>query len=361
MSAYLSKLNDHEFRYPAAAPRARGHLTVQETPRHDLYWEEYGNPQGEPVLVVHGGPGGGSDPSMARYFDPARYRVVLFDQRGCGKSVPSAASDPEHALLDNTTQHLIADMLKLRTHVQIEGKTHVFGGSWGSTLSLAYAIAHPELVQTLVLRGIFLCRRYDVDFFYQGNAVHFAEDPYDQRLPGTYQCYPEAWRAFVEVIDPAQRHDMVKAYATLFAGGASAEQTRAAVAWSVWEGSTSYLAQDLSQLGRFAEPHFALAFARIENHYFMNGAFLGGAGETNRDQNFLLENVARIKDIPVHIVHGRYDLVCPMVQAEQLVAALVAAGAPRPDYRLTAAAHSMRERENYHALVDIMDGLPRMQ
>jgi proline iminopeptidase len=364
MTPYHSKLGSDEFRYPAPARRAHGYLTVSSSPRHDVYYEEYGDPDGEPVLVVHGGPGGGCEPSMARYFDPQRYRVVLFDQRGCGKSVPSAASDPEHALLDNTTRHLIDDMLRLRVHLNISGTMHLFGGSWGSTLALAFAIAQPETVRTLVLRGIFLCRRKDVDFFYQGNAARYASDPYDTSLPGTYQCYPEAWRAFVEVIEPAHRHDMVKAYAEIFARTPLTPeqedlQTRAAVAWSVWEGSTSYLAQDLSQIARFAEPTFAKAFARIENHYFMNGAFLGGSGEANRTQSFLLENVARIAHIPVHIVHGRYDLVCPMVQAEELVAALLAAGAARPEYRLTAAGHSMRERENYHALVDIMAGLPR--
>lgn len=365
MTGYLSKMGPDEWRYPQPARLAEGHLTVSEEPRHEIYWAEYGNPSGEPVLFVHGGPGGGTEPSLARFFDPARYRVLLFDQRGCGRSRPSAAVDPEGALRDNTTPHLIEDILALRRHRGITGKMHVFGGSWGSTLSLAYAIAHPDTVQTLILRGIFLCRTKDLDYFYQGNAATYAEDPYDTRLPGTYQCYPEAWKAFVEVIAPEDRHDMVKAYAKIFArkpeNDAEREmQTRAAVAWSVWEGSTSYLAQDLSQLSHFAEPDFAKTFARIENHYFMNGAFLGGSGEQNRGQNYILENVARIKHIPVHIVHGRYDLVCPMFQAEELVRALVAAGAPRPDYRLTPAGHSMRERENHRELVDIMDHLPTM-
>ena len=330
-----------------------------------MYWAEYGNPEGEPVFVVHGGPGGATEPNMARYFDPARSRVVLFDQRGCGKSSPSAATDPEHALLDNTTAHLIDDMLALRSHRGITGKLHLFGGSWGSTLALAFAIAHPALVETLVLRGIFLCRRKDVDFFYQGNARGYEDHPHETAIPGTYQFFPEAWRSFVEEIEPAARHDMVKAYAAIFASSPRAPAevervTRAAIAWSVWEGTTSYLAQDLSQLGKFAEPDFAKAFARIENHYFMNGAFLGGSGEANRDQNFILDNIARIREISVHIVHGRYDMVCPLTQAEELVHALCAVGASRPDYRITAAGHSMRERENYCALVDIMDGLPRM-
>jgi proline iminopeptidase len=215
----------------------------------------------------------------------------------------------------------------------------------------------------LILRGIFLCRRKDLDFFYQGNAATYAEDAYDTRIPGTYQCYPEAWQRFVEVIPEDQRGDMVEAYARIFAlrprdEAERALQTRAAVAWSVWEGTTSYLAQDLSDLQRFADADFARTFARIENHYFMNGAFLGGRGEGNRDQNYLLENVGRIAHLPVHIVHGRYDLVCPMFQAEELVRALRAAGARDIDYRLTAAGHSMRERENQRELTNIMDALP---
>ena len=365
MTSYLSKLNADEWRYPQPALTADGHLRVSDAPRHDVYWHEYGNPGGEPVMLVHGGPGAGTEPALARFFDPERYRIVLFDQRGCGRSLPSAAEDPHAALSDNTTAHSIGDVLRLRAALNISGKMHLFGGSWGSTLALAYAIAQPETVQTLVLRGIFLCRTKDLDYFYQGNAATYAQDPYDTRLPGTYQCYPEFWRPYVEVIAPEERGDMVAAYARIFAMTPTSEaerelQTRAAIAWSVWEGSTSYLAQDLSQPGKFADPDFAKTFARIENHYFMNGAFLGGSGPKNRGQNYLLENIARIKDIPMHIVHGRYDLVCPMFQAEELVRALREAGAPPPDYRLTAAGHSMRERENHRQLVDIMDNLPRM-
>ena len=362
---YLSKMSDAEWRYPQPALRASGHLRVSDGSQHQVYWEEYGAPDGEPVMFVHGGPGGATKPSLARFFDPARYRIVLFDQRGCGKSTPSASAHDAHpALTHNTTGHLIADMVALRAKLGIDGKMHVFGGSWGSTLSLAYAIAHPETVQTLILRGIFLCRRKDLDYFYQGNASTFARDPLDTRLAGTYLVYPEAWRAYVEVIDEAERHDMVAAYARIFAGEpttpeARDRQTRAAVAWSVWEGVTSYLAQDLADLGKFAEPEFARAFARIENHYFMNGAFLGGSGEQNRDQNFILEQVARIKDIPTYVVHGRYDHVCPLFQAEELVQALRAAGSRAVSYHITPAGHSMLERETNRVLTDIMDGLTR--
>jgi len=219
-------------------------------------------------------------------------------------------------------------------------------------------------VQTLILRGIFLCRRKDIDFFYQGNAATFEEAPDDTSIPGSYLNFPEAWPAFVKVIPPQERHDMVAAYARIFAARPQDQaglerQIAAARAWSVWEGMTSFLAQDLSDTGKFADTKFAKAFARIENHYFMNGAFLGGkSGEANRDNNYLLENIGALKDIPVHIVHGRYDVVCPMFQAEDLARALRNAGNTRIDYRLTPAGHSMTERENCLALTDIMDGLP---
>jgi proline iminopeptidase len=359
-------MGDDEWRYPQPSLVASGHLEVSRAPRHEIYWEEYGQRDGEPVVLLHGGPGGGSRPNLARFFDPARYRTVLFDQRGCGKSRPSAADDDASpALADNTTQHLIDDLVALRAHLGISGKMHVFGGSWGSTYALAYAIAHPETVQTLILRGIFLCRRKDLDYFYQGNAARYADDPSDTSLPGAYMVYPEAWRPFVEAIAPEQRADMIAAYARIFAEPATTEeararQTRAAVAWSVWEGTTSYLAQDLTDLGRFAEPAFAKAFARIENHYFMNGAFLGGSGATNRDQSYLLDQIARIAAIPTYVVHGRYDHVCPLFQAEDLVRALREAGATHVDYRITHAGHSMLERENHRELTDIMDTLPPM-
>lgn len=366
--AYSSKVTESDWKYPASTPYAYGHLDVQSPAGHRIYWEEHGNPQGEPVLFVHGGPGGGTAGFMARYFDPARYRVVLFDQRGCGKSTPSAKEDDAGpALTDNTTAHLIADIERLRAERGIGGRIHVFGGSWGSTLSLAYAMAHPRNVATLVLRGIFLCRRKDIDFFYQGNAATFAQAPDDTRLAGTYMTYPEAWADFVQVIPADQRHDMVAAYARIFSGKPGgpeelARQVEAARAWSVWEGMTSYLAQDLSDRGKFADAKFAKAFARIENHYFMNGAFLGGgAGEGNRDNNYLLENVARLVSIPVHIVHGRFDVVCPVFQADELVAALRRAGHADIDFRRTPAGHSMTERENCLALTDIMDGLPPLK
>ena len=361
---YSSSVNENDWPYADTEAYDKGHLEVSSLPLHHIYWETYGNPEGEPVLFVHGGPGGGTSPVMARFFDPDRYRIILFDQRGCGQSIPSAADDdPVPALTDNTTPHLVADIIKLRKALSINGKMHVFGGSWGSTLSLAYAIAHPDTVATLILRGIFLCRRKDLDFFYQGNAVYYKDNPDDARLPGTYQCYPEAWKNYVEVIPADERGDMIKAYAKRFAmTPVSAQEqnylTQVATAWSVWEGVTSYLAPAGGDKQKFADPVFARAFARIENHYFMNGAFLGGSGEDNRDQDYLLSNISRIAHIPVHIVHGRYDLVCPLFQAQDLVSALKAAGAKNVDYRITLVSHSMMERENQRALIDIMDHLP---
>ena len=204
---------------PANQPFIRfGHLTAPGFSEHRIYWEEYGSLAGEPVIVMHGGPGAGGHSSSARFFNPQRYRVVLFDQRGCGKSTPSASDDDATpALTDNTTQHLIDDVSALRHELNINGKMHVSGGSWGSTLALAYAIAHPATVQTLILRGVFLCRRADVDHFFQGNAAEFAADPLVISAPGAYLDFPTAWRYFVDVIPPEDRGDAVKGLAKAFA------------------------------------------------------------------------------------------------------------------------------------------------
>lgn len=368
-----SKITPQEKKYPEVKARQCGYMNVSKAPHHTIYWEEYGNPKGEPVMVLHGGPGGGSDPSMAQFFDPKRYRIILFDQRGCGKSLPNASDQPNFALLNNTTQDLIEDIDKLRADRGIKIPMHVFGGSWGSTLALAYAQAHPENVQDLILRGIFLNRKQDLDYFYQGNAADLS----NHEIPGAYKGYeslpttPEvkaavkqAWQEYVAYIPEQKRGDMVKAYAEIFAHNPITREEReyqdqALRLWTVWEGITSNLVPDLSNLGKFDDVSFARTFARIENHYFMNGAFLGG--ESNRNQNFILENIARIKDIPVHIVQGEYDQVCPTFQADDLVAALKQAGATRVDYRVVPAGHSMGEREIYHALTDVMDTLPKME
>lgn len=359
---YLSKATDADWKYPQTEPYATGFMDVQGG-THRVFWAEYGTPDGEPVMCVHGGPGGGSNAYVARFFDPSRYRVLMFDQRGCGKSWPSASSDdPAAALTNNTTAHSIDDMNQLRTHRQITTPMHVFGGSWGSTLSLAYAIAHPENVRTLILRGIFLCRRKDLDYFYQGNAVDYATEPLNTVLSGAYLQYPEAWKTYVTQIPEAERGDMIAAYHNLFTMQPTtaeqvARQNDAVCAWSGWEGSTSYLAPDPAKPNAYEELTFAKAFAMIENHYFINGAFLGGEGEANRSQNYILEHVDRLVGIPIYIVHGRFDNVCPMFQADELVKALEQARHKHIDYRRTPAGHSMTERENCHALTDILDHL----
>lgn len=366
MTAYSKMDMEKDWKYPQPPLNKSGMLRVSTQPPHEIAWEEYGNPKGEPVMFLHGGPGGACAPLLARFFAPERYRIILFDQRGCGKSKPSAADDdPRPALQANTTDDLIEDIGKLRKEVGITGKMHVFGGSWGATLALAYAEKHPNTVENLILRGIFLCRKQDLDYFYQGNAATFATRPHDHAVPGAYMFYPEAWERFVQVIPPEERGDMVKAYARIFArvpknDAERAELLEAAKAWSVWEGVTSYLSQDLSNLGKFEEPEFAKAFAKIENHYFMNGGFLGGSGEANRTQNSILDNIEKIKDIPIHIVHGRFDQVCPLGQADSLVDALKKAGAKHVNYKIMPAGHSMMERENNKALTEIMDTLPKM-
>ena len=270
--------------YPAIEPTRRGSLAVSDG--HTLYWEESGNPEGKPVVFLHGGPGGGSDPKHRRYFDPARYRIVVFDQRGSGKSTPHASL--EH----NTTWHLVADVERLREELGVE-RWQVFGGSWGSTLALAYAQTHPERVTELVLRGIFLLRRKEIQWFYQHGAS---------------EIFPDAWERFLAPIPESERHDLVGAYHKRLTGADPVERSRCAVAWSVWEGSTSRLVPDPDMIRRTGDAHFAEAFARIECHYFVNKGFL-------RSDAQLLDDVHRIRSIPAVIVQGRYDVVCPMDSA----------------------------------------------
>ena len=329
---HTSKIVD-EWRYPEAAMQASGLLPVDRDPDHRLYWEDYGNPSGEPVMVLHGGPGGACSPVMARYFDPARYRIVLFDQRGCGKSIPTVAADgPAVALAHNTTAHLIADINRLRDALGITGRMHVFGGSWGSTLAMAYAIAHPEHCASLILRGIFLGAPEDLHFMYQGNAATFAEAPYALTEPGSYVSYPEAWARFLAPIAPAARGDVMKAYKAIFdmKPATDAERQRqleAALAWSVWEGTISNMIPDEIDDGKFGEAAFALSFAQIEAHYFANRLFMA--------PDHIIDNAATLARIPIHIVHGRFDLVCPLTQASRLVAALQAAGAAPATFVVT--------------------------
>ena len=343
-----------------------GHLNAPGFSEHRIYWEEYGTMAGEPVMVLHGGPGAGSHSSLARFFNPQRYRVILFDQRGCGKSTPSAGDDdPTAALTENTTQHLVDDMSALRHELKIAGKMHVFGGSWGSTLALAYAIAHPVTVQTLILRGVFLCRRADVDYFFQGNAAEFAADPLAMPVPGAYLDFPTGWRHFVDAIPPEHRGDVVKGLAEVFAAPprTDAERERlvkAASACVAWEGSASRLIRDETSHGQ-PNQKYALTAARVLVHYLINGGFLGiSSGEADRNNNYILDHVARLKDIPVHVVHGRYDRVCHLYQAEALVRALRTAGNNAVNYSITTAGHSSFEPETDTRLRTIMDDLPPM-
>jgi len=352
-----SKVTD-EWKYPQGRPNRTGMLPVDQAPDHTLYWEEYGNPDGEPVMFLHGGPGGACAPVMSRFFDPERYRVILFDQRGCGKSTPTVASHgPAVALVRNDTDHLVADINRLREALGIEGPMHVFGGSWGSTLALVYAIRHPEHVASLVLRGIFLGTREDLLYMYQGNAAVFDRTPYALSEPGAYVAYPDEWKAFVEVIPPEQRGDMMGAYKAIFDARPDDDvgrraQLRAAVAWSVWEGAISNMIPETGDPGKFGEADFALCFAQIEAHFFARNLFL--------EPDYITRNVARIAHLPIHVVHGRFDQVCPLTQASRLVAALESVGAAPATYVRTNAGHSAMEAQTVLALTAIMDGLPRL-
>lgn len=273
--------------YPPIEPFNSFKLPVSDI--HTLYVEEVGNPKGKPVIFVHGGPGGGIDESHRRFFDPKIWRVILFDQRGCGKSTPFGE------LKENTTFDLVADMEKIRASLSI-GSWHVFGGSWGSTLALSYAIMHPTLTKSLVLRGIFLVRKQEIDWFYQHGASIY---------------YPEEWEKFLAPIPEAERGDMVKAYHKRLNSSDPEVVRTAAVAWSAWEGATSKLKKNEKMVSSFSDDHFAYAFARIENHYFINGAFF-------KEDNWILNNVDKIQHIPGIIVQGRYDMPCPPVSAYQL-------------------------------------------
>ncbi|HXC40773.1 MAG TPA: prolyl aminopeptidase [Burkholderiales bacterium] len=341
---------DWKYKLPTM-PIAEGHLSVSANPRHSVYWHEYGNPDGECVLFIHGGPGGGTSAEDARFFNPKRYRAILFDQRGCGRSSPNIIEDPVGALLNNTTDHLIQDIEALRLSRGIDCPLKIFGGSWGSTLALAYAMKYPLNVEALILRGIFLCRKKDIDYIYQGNAAKYDSDPFDTSLPGTYLYFPEAWRAFVGIIEPTARKDMVAAYSKILLSPQFNPEFKllAAQRWSAWEGAASYLSP--TKIEQFLEPNFAMTFALIENHYFSNTGFLS----TPSSRNYLIENANKLSSIPVHIVQGRYDQLCPRAQADELVAALGGTGIV--NYVLTTAGHSANERETVKELTYVMDYL----
>jgi len=306
--------------YPPIEPYRTGMLKV--TDGHELYFEESGNPKGKPVVFLHGGPGGGSDPKQRRFFHPDKYRIVNFDQRGCGKSTPYAGLEA------NTTWDLVADIERLREHLGLD-TWQVFGGSWGSTLALAYTEKHPNRVSELVLRGIFLLRKQEVDWLYQRGASIL---------------YPDAWEPYLAHITEAERGNLLKAYHSRLTSNDPAIRLAAAKIWSGWEGSTSKLIPDADSIGHYEEDEFALAFARIECHYFAHKGFL----DTD-DQ--LLRDAHKLRHIPGVIVQGRYDVVCPMESAWALHRAW-----PEADFIITPdSGHSAMEAPNSRALVAATD------
>jgi proline iminopeptidase len=311
--------------YPPTEPFDTGFLKVSEL--HTLYYEQAGNPAGRKAVFLHGGPGGGIDPDYRRYFDPALWHVVLFDQRGCGQSTPHAE------LRENTTWDLVADIERLRESLGVE-RWFVFGGSWGSTLALAYAETHPDRCLGLILRGIFLLRRKELLWFYQ---------------EGASALFPEAWDEYLRPIPEVERGDLMSAYYRRLTSPDAAVRAEAARTWSVWEGSTSRLLPDPKLVEQFGGDQFADAFARIECHYFVHGAFL-------RSDAQLLEDAARIAHLPGVIVQGRYDVVCPATSAWDLHKRW-------PRSRLVMvpdAGHSMKEPGILSALVEATDSFARL-
>jgi proline iminopeptidase len=306
--------------YPPIEPYDQGFLAVSSL--HTLYYEQCGNPAGKPVVFLHGGPGGGIDPIYRQYFDPSRWRVVLFDQRGCGKSRPYAE------LRENTTWDLVADIEKLRQHLGIE-RWFVFGGSWGSALALAYGQTHPQSCLGFVLRGIFLLRPFELRWFYQSGAGYF---------------FPDAWEHYLEPIPPEERDDLLAAYHRRLNDPDPQVRLRAARAWSVWEASTSKLIPSPELIERFGRGEFAEAFARIECHYFVHGGFLD-------PEDQLLRGVGRLRHLPAVIVQGRYDVVCPPISAWELHQAW-----PEAEFRMIPdAGHSITEPGIRTALLEATD------
>lgn len=306
--------------YPPVEPNRHDWLAVGDG--HEIYWEESGNPDGKPCVFVHGGPGGGSSPEARQFFDPERYRIVVFDQRGCGQSRPHASLEA------NTTWDLVADMEQLRGTLGIK-RWLVFGGSWGSTLALAYAQTHPEAVSELVLRGIFLLRPQEIHWFYQHGAS---------------ELYPDTWQSYLAPIPEDERGNLLEAFHRRLTSDDEAVRLGAARAWSVWEASASFLIQNQDFMDKLDAPDAALAMARIECHYFVNGGFFESPSQ-------LLENIDRIRHIPCVIVQGRYDVVCPPVTAWDLHRAW-----PEADFQLIQeAGHSAFDPANAAALVAATD------
>lgn len=269
--------------FPEIKPYKRHQLKVSDI--HELYVDEAGNPDGLPVLFVHGGPGSACDASSRRFYDPGDYRIVTFDQRGCGRSTPHSS------LEENTTQDLIEDIEKIREYLNID-QFVLFGGSWGSTLSLLYAQKYPSRVHAMVLRGIFLCRQVDLDWLYRD---------------GANRIFPDNWEEFRKAIPESEREDLIEAYYKRLTGEDELARMAAAKAWSAWEGNCSKLRPSADAMAKFTKPHNAMALSRIETHYFINKGFI--------EENQILKNMESIRDIPGTIIHGRYDIVCPLDNA----------------------------------------------
>jgi len=253
---------------------------------HVINVEEYGNKNGIPMLFLHGGPGAGASPVFQKYFNPNKYRLIMFDQRGCGKSIPYGE------VTENTTQNLIQDINLILGYFNID-KTHIYGGSWGSTLALLYAEAHPEKVLSLILRGVFLCRKDDINWFYQNGAS---------------EIYPQYWENYISIVDQSKRENILSAYHEMIFSSDETISNRACKEWSLWEGKSSCLIPCNNVINSFDE--CAVSLARIESHFFMNNCFIR--------ENQILEDINKIKDIPCIIVHGQYDIVCPIRQAHDL-------------------------------------------
>jgi proline iminopeptidase len=307
--------------FPPIEPFNSGFM---ERDGHQIYYEQCGSPNGKPAVFLHGGPGGGGSTAVRRFFNPKKYHIVIFDQRGCGRSKP-------HGCLEkNTTWDLVEDIEALKNMLRIENWL-VFGGSWGSTLSLAYSQTYPASVSEMVLRGIFMLRKKELDWFYQEGASNI---------------FPEAWEKFLEPIDENQRDDLMSAYHKIFKSDNEEKKLAAAIAWSRWEGSTSSLSYNPDMANSFSNPQFALAFALIENHYFVNKGFL-------KHENQLIEyGIDIIRNIPTTIVQGRYDIVCPMTTAWEL-------SKNWPEAKLIVApssGHTAFEKEITHELIKATNG-----
>lgn len=310
--------------YPEIEPYDSGMLDVGDG--HQLYWEASGNPEGKPVVFLHGGPGGGTSPAHRQLFDPEKYRIVLFDQRMCGRSTPHA-SQPDADLATNTTWYLVADIERLREHLGIE-RWLVFGGSWGSTLALAYSETHPERVTEIILRGIFTLRRAELEWFYEGGAA---------------AIYPDLWEQFTSVVPATERGSLIEAYYRLLHDPDPAIHGPAGVAWTTWEASTTTLVQRPELILTWSDPDFALAFARIENHFFVHKGWF--------EEGQLIRDAGVLRQIPAVIVQGRYDMCTPAFTAWDLHGAW-----PEADFRMIPdAGHAFDEPGILDALIEATD------